>query len=89
MAKVLFVLALLLLLGACAGRPTLAELEGEAMVTGDWSKVEKRERIRARSDALFGKPCQNGRILLCEESGGGRECECVSSKVAAGKVLGP
>lgn len=89
MAKVLFVSELLLLLAACAGRPTLGELEGEAIVTGDWSEVEKRERIRARSNALFGKPCQNGRILLCEENGGGRECECVLSRAAAGKVLGP
>ena len=87
--KFLFILMSVLLLAACAGRPTVEELTSEAMVTGDWSEVEKRERLSARSNALFGKHCPSGRILLCEEHGSGRACECVPSSAAAGKVLGP
>ncbi len=87
--KTLFIFVSLLLLAGCAGRPTLDELQSEAMVTGDWSEVEKRERLRVRSNALVGKRCSSGRILLCEEHGSGRICGCVPSSAAAGKVLGP
>jgi len=87
--KNLFILVLVLLLAGCVGRPTVEELTSDAMISGDWSEVEKRERIRARSSALFGKQCSGGQLLLCEEHGSGRECECVRSSQAAGKVLGP
>jgi hypothetical protein len=86
--KTLGIVALIFLVG-CAGRPSLEALEADATVTGDWTEVEKRERIRARSSSLFGKQCPGGLILLCEEHGSGRECECVPSIQAAGKVLGP
>ena len=87
--KTFFILVLVLLLAGCAGRLTLAELTSEAMASGDWSEVEKRERVIARSNALFGQRCPEGRLLLCEEDGGGRVCECVSRSAGAGKVRGP
>ena len=40
---------LVLLLVSCAPQATLEELEREALLTGDWSKVEARERRMARN----------------------------------------
>ena len=42
--KFVGILALCLLVG-CSTRPTIEELEAEALDTGDWSAVEKRQRM--------------------------------------------
>ncbi|MCH7538407.1 MAG: hypothetical protein IID57_11200, partial [Proteobacteria bacterium] len=42
------ILVLLLMLGGCAVVPTLEDLEDQALLTGDWSQVENRERTIAR-----------------------------------------
>ena len=42
------IVAALLILGGCSGYQTLEQLEDEALVSGDWSAVEKREELIAR-----------------------------------------
>ncbi len=51
--KCMGVLLLSFLIG-CAPVATLEELEAQAYVSGDWSEVEKRERIIARREARKG-----------------------------------
>ena len=73
-------LALLFLLAGCASRPPMAELEAEAALTGDWSAVEKRERMdRKMGLTTLGDPaCKGGYVLVCATKGSRRECGCVS-----------
>ena len=52
--------------------PTLEELESEATMTGDWSRVEKRERIirdRLAYDAAVQYCKEFDKILLCYKRG--------------------
>jgi hypothetical protein len=79
----------LLVLGGCANQVSLEQLEDEALTSGDWSQVEKRERARSRVNLRSAQHCGDRLILFCEELGSSRACECVPSHVAAGKVLGP
>ena len=72
------ILILLLMLGGCAAASTLEELEDQALLTGDWSQVEKRERTIARR--LAGEPldCASGYISVCQTQIGTTRCGCVS-----------
>ena len=47
---------MLCFLAGYAGQTTLEELEDEAVVTGNWSKVEARERLLQQQDKKFGPP---------------------------------
>ena len=47
-------LLVLVLLGGCGTYTSLEQLEATAMLTGDWSEVEKRERIIARRNLRAG-----------------------------------
>ena len=67
------------LLGGCGTYHTLEELEQEAMLTGDWSRVEQRERIRARRSMRTGVPCPSGYIKYCENRITGNRCACIDS----------
>lgn len=73
-------IGLILVLGiltGCTAQQTLEELEAEAAITGDWSEVEKRERVIARRKARLGAECPNGYISYCESWGGEKRCGCV------------
>lgn len=72
-------LALVLLTG-CAGYKPLVQLEAEALVSGDWSLVEQRERIIAKRNARSGATCPDGMISLCRTSFSNDECTCVKSR---------
>ncbi len=50
-------LLLLSFLVGCAPVTTLEELEAQAYVSGDWSAVDKRERMIARREARMGPTC--------------------------------
>ena len=76
-----------LALGACAAPPTLEELEFQALQSGDWSAVEKRERVMARRAEKAGPACPQGAILYCEERAGDQACQCVSRR-ALNDLLG-
>lgn len=80
MKKQLFVFALILLAG-CAAGPTMEELEDEALQTGDWSKVEKREQLRAERGGRSKAECPAGYAVLCRSEVGFEDCECVSQDV--------
>lgn len=73
-------IVLLCLLAGCVARPTLEELETQAMLTGDWSAVEKRERSIERRRARTGIECDIGLTAYCEITAGHRACTCVSSR---------
>jgi hypothetical protein len=56
--KFVFLISLMIVV-ACAPRPTLKELEEEALVTGDWEAVERREDLikeRLESSVLRNSP---------------------------------
>ena len=69
-------LILMCLLAGCAAKPTLEQLEDEAIVSGDWSAVEKREQSSNQLDPINGRSCLNGRPLICVKDGAREECAC-------------
>ena len=76
--KALGLAILLLTLGGCGTYQTLEELEQQAFQTGDWSEVEKRERIIAKRRMRSGTMCAPGTTQYCENWGGTSRCTCVS-----------
>ena len=74
--KGIIILALALLAG-CTSYTPLEQLEDEAMLSGDWSLVEKRERTIAWSQRRLGTQCPGDEIRFCQSAGGGNYCECV------------
>lgn len=71
-------LILILMLGGCAALPTLEELEDQALLTGDWSQVEKRERTVVRRQAGEPLDCASGYVSYCETRIVNTRCSCVS-----------
>lgn len=78
--KGILVLAVLLLSG-CSGMVPLEELEARALRTGDWTEVEKRERIIARRRLRTGIACPSGMLSYCDRSYGADECRCLDNTV--------
>lgn len=79
--KIFGVLILLIIVG-CAPVKSLEQLEQEAMLTGDWSAVEKREKAVARKaerDSIKLK-CPVGYIAFCQAYTARDECSCVSRR---------
>lgn len=74
-------MACLLLSTACAPVP-LEKLIDEALVTGDWSEVEKREKsIARRKNETLPSGCGPEEVLMCRGSGRlNRTCECTARK---------
>lgn len=64
------------MLCACAQVKTLEELEREAMETGDWSAVEKREKKLAEQQARREAGCRGTETLMCDHIGGVSRCYC-------------
>ncbi|MDX1515519.1 MAG: hypothetical protein R3288_01695 [Woeseiaceae bacterium] len=77
--RVLLLIAALWLAG-CSSAPTLEELKEQAMISGDWSAVEARERILARRAARRGPKCPSGQVAYCEVNFGRDRCQCVSQE---------
>lgn len=77
----LIVLLVVLGLTACGTTPSLEELEQQAMISGDWSEVEKRERMMMRREARRGSQCPGGLIGYCQGSFGRERCSCIASAV--------
>ena len=70
---------LVFLLAGCVSRTPLAELEAEAALTGDWSAVEKHERMNRKMGFVTdGDECPGGHIMVCSTKGSRNECGCVS-----------
>jgi hypothetical protein len=75
------IVLMIVLLAGCAGYKPLAQLEAEALVSGDWSLVEQRERIIARREARSGPTCPDGKISYCSNYMASQECQCVKRSV--------
>ena len=86
MRNYLTVLICFSFLSACAGSTPMAELEAQALASGDWSEVEKRERINARRSS---KTIDCGRgVAVCAKRGGKAVCHCVSRSSIQGILTG-
>ena len=72
----------LLLLGGCVTAPSMQELESQAMLTGNWLEVEKRERALARRRAQRGPQCPPAYISYCENNYGDLQCGCLQQDAA-------
>lgn len=74
-------LLVLVLLGGCGTYTSLEQLEATAMLTGDWSEVEKRERIIARRNLRAGTQCPSGTVNVCQAGAARNRCACIKSDV--------
>lgn len=73
-------LVVLMLLTGCAGLASLEELQSQALLSGDWTKVEQRERgIALRQLHSFVQQCPAGMASYCEAGLGGKRCACVKT----------
>jgi hypothetical protein len=77
----LIVLLAVLGLSACGTSPSMEELEQQAMISGDWSEVEKRERMMMRREARRGPRCADDQISYCQTSFGRDRCACVARAI--------
>ncbi len=76
--KILSVTILILLLG-CVARQPMEELEEQALITGDWSKVERREIMDKKMGMVNAEPqCSNGYVMYCHKKSEREVCGCVS-----------
>ena len=75
--KTIVTAMLFLLLSGCGSFTSLAELEAEALRTGDWSAVETRERQIARRNLHSTLQCPPGEIGYCVNNFGDIRCTCI------------
>ena len=76
------ILVLILMFSAgCAGYTPIEQLEADALLTGDWSAVEKREERVARRNLYSNIRCAPGKIAYCEPYRSADHCGCVDQKV--------
>jgi hypothetical protein len=74
-------LFVVLTLAGCSSLTSLEELEAEAIATGDWSEVERRERVLREQKRTAEFDCPDGMTLVCIDNGGGEECVCRRRRV--------
>lgn len=79
--KVMVLMGLCLLAG-CGNYPTLEQLEAEALVTGNWSAVDRRESILERRRQRAGPNCPDGYIGFCSDTTIKLHCTCVEADAA-------
>ncbi len=76
--KFVAIMALCFLI-SCTSRPTIEELEAEAIDTGDWAAVEKRERMNKRMSVIkTDSVCRGDYVEICQTKSAQEYCECVS-----------
>jgi hypothetical protein len=76
--RIVGIISLCLLVG-CTARPTIEELKEEALDTGDWSAVEKRQRMDDKWGVVkTDSACRGGRVELCQTKSAQEVCDCVS-----------
>lgn len=85
--KVWVILGVLCLSG-CGSFVTMEELERQAALSGDWSAVEKRERIIAKRRARRGPSCPRGLVAACEHRAGDIRCSCVDRHAVMALIPG-
>lgn len=77
--KVLVLGITVLLLAGCGTYTSMEQLEQQALLTGDWSAVEKRERMILRRKLRNGNVCGVGQVAICEGMARIDRCTCVDS----------
>ena len=76
--KLAGIIALCFLVG-CTARPTLEELEADALATGDWAAVEKRERMDEKWGVVkTDSKCPGSKVEICQTKLAQEVCDCVS-----------
>jgi len=85
--RVVLILAACLLAG-CASGPSMERLEERALVTGDWSAVEARERSIQRRAMRAGIKCPSGFINYCETRAATERCACINRKTLYSLMAG-
>ena len=86
----ILILCTLVLLIGCATRPTLEQLENEAITTGDWTAVEWREEVIKKRLERTAPGCPVGLSKKCIEELSGIQCYCINRAVdASGMILLP
>jgi hypothetical protein len=70
----------LVLLAGCGSYQTLEQLQAHALSTGDWTAVERRERIIQRREKRGGVRCPHGMAAVCENRGARSRCSCINSE---------
>lgn len=78
MMKFLTILICMAFLSGCAVRIPMQELEAEALRSGDWSQVEKRERLIAKRKRSGQIKCPRDSVAICDSRGSHTRCECTS-----------
>ncbi|MGI9271439.1 MAG: hypothetical protein ACR2QT_06670 [Woeseiaceae bacterium] len=72
------ILIALVLVAGCAARQSLEELEDEAMQTGEWDAVERREEVVKKSLESRGPGCPPRHTKHCVEEQSGIQCYCLA-----------
>ena len=75
------IIVILLLLAGCSSYVPLEQLESEALMSGDWSRVEQRERMIARRNSRSFMNCPPGTMGYCQRGGVQEKCGCVDRDI--------
>ena len=77
--KVFVLVLTVFLVAGCGTYTSMEQLEQQALLTGDWSAVEKRERMLLRRKTRHGSICAGGQVAVCEGITSAERCTCVNS----------
>lgn len=88
MMKYLTTLICIAFLSGCAVGIPMQELEAEALRSGDWSQVEKRERLIAKRKRSGQTKCPRDSVAICESRAGGLSCHCTSRSMMQNVLTG-
>ena len=78
-----------ILLAGCGSVTPMEDLERQALLTGDWSAVEKRERMLDRQAIARREHCPSGTISYCVEEFGRSKCSCVGRSALRAALFQP
>ncbi len=76
MKRITMLICLLTLTG-CGTYVPMEELRAQALRSGDWTAVERREAAVAKRAARHGAQCPKGSMLMCQARVGDNKCVCV------------
>ena len=72
------ILLLAIFLAGCAARPSLEQLEDEALASGDWTAVEHREAMNRKRGLTEVAECPVHQTKVCVEDGSSDSCFCAA-----------
>ena len=86
--KYITTLICLLALTGCGTYVPMEELRAQALQSGDWSAVEKREAVLAKRDIRRGTACPKGSMVMCQSRIGDEKCHCVDRNAMSRTMTG-